>query len=68
MNSSNAVVQFEDPLSLVNDKYHFGFEDILAERRTEAPELMVRGLSVCRYYNKGFCINGSKCPHRHGAW
>lgn len=69
--NNKSVVSFEDPLALVGDKHRLVFEDFLDERRRQqAPslELPTRGggsSGVCRFYAKGFCINGSSCPHKH---
>ncbi len=60
------AVVFEDPLAPYGDKHSFGFEEYLNEKRQlESPTLTVRNQVVCRYFAKGFCVQGTTCPHKH---
>ena len=60
------LVVFEDPLALVGDRHRFGFEDFLQATAVEPEAIRVRGQQVCRFFTKGFCVQGSQCPFRHG--
>ena len=63
---SKPLVVFEDPLALVGDRHRFGFEDFLQATAVEPEAIRVRGQQVCRFFTKGFCVQGSQCPFRHG--
>ncbi len=62
--STKPLVVFEDPLAVVGDKHHLGFEEYLGERKLE-PTIALRNGQVCRFFSKGFCVAGTRCPHRH---
>jgi hypothetical protein len=59
------LVVFEDPLAAAGEKAQFGFEEFL-QRDKEPQSIVVRGQKVCRFFTKGFCVQGSRCQYRHG--